>query len=97
MYDKLLIITRLVENKMLAIDHTLLSDEALENLIIDIITRQATDYSEHEIEIQVKKNQLLNKLKSGDAIIVYSSEEECCNIIRKEDFQKLSSQMTINQ
>lgn len=71
---------------MIAIDHTLLSEEALENLIIDIITRQATDYGEFEIDIQIKKNQLTNKLLSGDAVIIYSSKEDCCDIIRKEDF-----------
>ncbi len=72
---------------MIEIDHTLLSEEALENLIIDIITRQATDYGEYEMDIQIKKNQLKNKLISGDALIIYSSKEECCDIIRKEEFQ----------
>jgi uncharacterized protein YheU (UPF0270 family) len=73
--------------KMIEIDHTLLSKEALENLIIDIITRQATDYSEHEIDIQIKKKQLISKLVSGDAIIIYSSKEDFCDIIRAEDFK----------
>jgi hypothetical protein len=46
---------------MIEIDHVLLSKEALENLIIDIITRQATDYGEHELDIQIKKpNSLKN-------------------------------------
>lgn len=71
---------------MIEIDHTLLSEEALENLIIDIITRQGTDYGEYEIDIQVKKKQLLHNLLSGDAVIVYSSKEDTCDIIRQEDF-----------
>jgi len=71
---------------MLEVDHTLLSKEALENLIIDIITRQATDYEEYEMDIQIKKKQLMSKLASGDAVIIYSSKEDCCDIIRKEDF-----------
>jgi len=71
---------------MLEVDHTLLSKEALENLIIDIITRQATDYGEYEMDIQIKKKQLMSKLASGDAVIIYSSKEDCCDIIRKEDF-----------
>ena len=76
---------------MLEIDHTLLSEEALDNLIIEIITRQATDYAEYEVDIQVKKNQLRAKLFSGDAVIVYSSKEESCDIIRLEDFQKIKA------
>ena len=72
---------------MIEIDHTLLSEDALENLIIDIITRQTTDYGEYEVEIQVKKTQLKRKLLSGDAVIIYSAKEECCDIIRAEDFK----------
>lgn len=71
---------------MIEIDHTLLSEEALDNLIIDIITRQGTDYGEYEIDIQVKKRQLLHNLLSGDAVIVFSSKEDTCDIIRQEDF-----------
>ncbi len=72
---------------MIEIDHTLLSENALENLIIDIITRQTTDYGKDEIEIQVKKNQLKHKLLSGDAIIIYDAKEDSCNIVRTVDFK----------
>jgi hypothetical protein len=75
---------------MIEIDHTLLSKEALENLIIEIITRQGTDYGEYEIDIQVKKKQLMHKLQSGDAVIVYSSKEDTCDIVRLEDLRKSS-------
>jgi uncharacterized protein YheU (UPF0270 family) len=76
---------------MIEIDHELLSKEALEHLIIDIITRQATDYGEYEIDIQIKKKQLTSKLVSGDAVIVYSSKEDCCDIISAEDFKSFSN------
>lgn len=76
---------------MIEIDHRLLSEEALENLIIDIITRQGTDYGEYEIEIQTKINQLKRNLKSGDAVIVYSSKEDICEIISLKEFQAFQS------
>ncbi|CEG55985.1 YheU family protein [Legionella fallonii] len=78
---------------MIKIDHTLLSEEALENLIIDIITRQGTDYGEYEIDIQMKRKQLLNNLRSGDAVIVYCSKEDICDIIRREYFLNLSNRV----
>lgn len=78
---------------MIEINHTLLSKEALDNLIIEIITRQATDYSEHEIDIQIKKKQLTSKLVSGEAVIVYSSTEECCDIIRMDDFKAFQANL----
>lgn len=75
---------------MIEIDHKLLSDEALENIMIDKVTRQATDYGACEMDMQVKKKQLLGKLLSGDAVIVYSSKENACDIMMHEDFLKLS-------
>jgi|GEM_PF-2306946 len=85
------ILAPLSREKMIAVDHTLLSESALENLIIDIITRQSTDYGDFEVEIQSKKNQLMSKLKSGEAIIVFSPKEEACDIIKAEDFQAFST------
>ncbi|WP_133137453.1 YheU family protein [Legionella rowbothamii] len=79
---------------MIEIDHTLLSEEALDNLIIEVITRQGTDYGELEQPIQTKKKQLLLNLQSGNAVIVFSSTENVCDIISQEDFlnfMKLSS------
>ncbi len=72
---------------MIEIDHTLLSEEVLDNLIVEIITRQGTDYGDHEVAIETKKKQLTTKLRAGDAVIVYSLAEETCDIIPKEDFK----------
>lgn len=55
--------------------------------MIDIIIRQTTDYGEHEVDIQTKKKQLIQKLLSGDVVIIYNSKEESCDIVRAEDFQ----------
>ncbi len=82
---------------MIEIDHTLLSNDALENLIIDIITRQATDYGDYETDIQIKKNQLISKLISGEAVIVYSSQEDCCDIIREEEFKSFQVRLNIHE
>lgn len=70
---------------MIEINHTLLAPETLDNLIIEVITRQATDYDDDEMAIANKKNQLLRKLVRGEAIIIYSEEEGFCNIISHED------------
>ena len=66
---------------MIEIDHTLLTTVALDNLLIDIITRQATDYGEFEVNLENKKKQLLQKLETREIIIVYCSEEGFCDII----------------
>jgi hypothetical protein len=76
---------------MIEIDYTLLSEEALDNLIIEVITRQGTDYGAHEMEIQAKKKQLVHNLQSGNAVIVFSSKENSCDIITQENFLKFSN------
>lgn len=80
---------------MIKIDHTLLSEEALENLIISIITRQGTDYGEYEYDIQTKKKQLMRHLISGNAVIVYSSEENACDIIGLDDFRTINQSLEV--
>jgi len=74
---------------MIEIDHSLLSDEALDNLIIEIITRQTTDYGDYEVDIHHKKKQLRHKLQTGEVKIVYSLEEEACEIMRVEQLEAL--------
>ena len=74
---------------MIEINHVLLSDEALENLIIEVITRQGTDYGEYETGIQTKKEQLTHQLKNGISIIAYSAEENICDIIKVDDFKRM--------
>lgn len=76
---------------MIEINHTLLSDETLDNLIMEVITREGTDYGEHEVDIETKKEQLAGQLKNGIAVIAYSNEENVCDIIKVDDFKKLQS------
>ena len=76
---------------MIEINHTLLSDEALDNLIMEVITREGTDYGDHEIGIETKKEQLTHQLKNGIAVIAYSNEENVCDIIKVDDFKKIQS------
>ncbi len=76
---------------MIEIAHQLLSNEALDNIIMELITRQATDYDEREVDVSNKKRQIILKLEQGDAVIVYSSKEGCCTIISLEEKQKLFS------
>ncbi|STX41138.1 Uncharacterised protein family (UPF0270) [Legionella donaldsonii] len=77
---------------MIEIDYHLLSELAIENLIMEILTREATDYGEREIDLSHKKRQLLTRLEQGNAVIIYSAEEGYCTIIPVEEKQKWLSQ-----
>jgi uncharacterized protein len=74
---------------MIEINHALLSAEALDNLIMEVITREGTDYGDYEIDVNIKKEQLTHQLKHGIAVIAYSDEENVCDIINVDDFKKI--------
>jgi uncharacterized protein YheU (UPF0270 family) len=74
---------------MIEIDHALLAPDTLDNLIMDVITRQTTDYGEQEKAIATKKGELLRKLERGEAVIVYSYDDGFCNIISADDNQAM--------
>lgn len=77
---------------MIEIDYHLLSELAIENLIMAMLTREATDYGEIEMDLPQKKRQLLTRLEQGDAVIIYSAEQDYCTIIPVEERQKWLSQ-----
>jgi uncharacterized protein YheU (UPF0270 family) len=58
---------------MIEIDYQLLSKDAVDNLIIEYITRAATDYGEYEVDVAKKKSQILAKLEKGEAVIGQTS------------------------
>jgi uncharacterized protein YheU (UPF0270 family) len=66
---------------MIKIDYRLLSEEALDNLLIDIITREGTDYGPIEYHILEKKVQLQQKLFRQEATIVYDDNANFFDII----------------
>lgn len=74
---------------MIEIDHTLLSPTALDNLLIEFITRESTDYGEVQQDMLTKRTHLLAKLEAGEAVLVYFTNEEVCNIVSASDWIKL--------
>lgn len=64
-----------------------LEPDTLYSLAEAFVLREGTDYGEQEIELDVKVQQVLEKLKSGDAVLVYSELHESVDIKRKEDIQ----------
>lgn len=69
----------------LKIPHDQLSPEALHGLIEEFVTRDGTDYGEVEIPLETKISQVLNKLGSGNAVIVFDPKTETCTILRGDD------------
>lgn len=62
-----------------------LSDEALDGLIEEFVTRDGTDYGAVERTLDEKKSAILRQLHSGDVFIVFDPESQTANVVRKED------------
>ena len=64
-----------------------LEADTLYSLVEAFVLREGTDYGEEEISLDIKVQQVLDRLKSGDAVLVYSELHESVDIKRKEDIQ----------
>ena len=74
----------------LRVDHRALTATALKNLIEEFVTRDGTDYGEHEASLQTKLSQVQAKLKTGELFIIFNEADNSCNIISSTDFPELN-------
>jgi uncharacterized protein len=64
--------------------------ETLQNLLEEFVSRDGTDYGEHEISLDHKVDQVKQQLKRGDVVIVFDSASESISIVTKHDAQLLN-------
>jgi len=72
------------------IPHTQISNEALQGLIEDFITREGTDYGETEVPLAQKVAQVKHQLERGDVVIVFDPASESVSILTKRDAQLIA-------
>ena len=63
-----------------------LEEQTLINIIESVILREGTDYGLHEQTFERKKKALLNRIRQGSAVIVWSELHESIDIKDKTDF-----------
>ncbi|MBL4855925.1 MAG: YheU family protein, partial [Idiomarina sp.] len=56
----------------------------LNNLMESIVLREGTDYGSQELSFETKVEQLKQRLKSGEAVIVYSELHESVDVVNKD-------------
>lgn len=61
-----------------------LSSEALHGVIEEFVTRDGTDYGKTEVPVEIKIGQVLEQIKSGEAVIVFDQKFETCTILRSD-------------
>ncbi|WP_417439735.1 YheU family protein [Idiomarina abyssalis] len=57
--------------------------ETLNNLLESVVLREGTDYGSQELSFDTKVEQLKQRLKSGEAVIVFSELHESVDIVDK--------------
>lgn len=60
-----------------------LSSEALDGLIEEFVTRDGTDYGEHEQPLEQKKRAVARQLERREVVIVFDPESGTCNLVPK--------------
>ena len=70
------------------IPHAELEKETLLSLVEEFVTRDGTNYGEFELSLEEKSQQMLAKLNSGEAVILFSESTGQCNIVAKQSLEK---------
>ncbi len=58
-----------------------LSDDALRGVIEEFVTREGTEYGDHEVPLREKIAEVLKQLKCGSVVIVFDPELESVSIV----------------
>ena len=61
-----------------------LSDEALQGLLEEYVTRDGTDYGEAEVPLTTRVLQVRRLLARGEASIFYDPETRTCSIVLRQ-------------
>lgn len=62
------------------IPFTELSAETLEAVIEEFVTREGTEYGEHEVSLATKIEQVKAQLRRGEVVITFDPDSETCSL-----------------
>ena len=65
-----------------------LTMDVLHNVAESYVLREGTDYGAEEVALETKVQQVIAKLRSGEAVLVYSELYESVNIVDAQDYQE---------
>ena len=65
-----------------------LSADVLYSVAESYVLREGTDYGAEEVPLDTKVQQVIAKLRSGEAVLVYSELYESVNIVDAQEYQE---------
>ena len=66
-----------------------LSPEALTGVIDEFVTREGTEYGEHDVDLQGKRDAVLRQLQRGEVKVLFDPKTETTNIVPVDDHGRL--------
>ena len=66
---------------MIRIDHQLLNDTLLDKVLTIVVSRAGLDYGETDCPLEVKKIRLHQRLRQGQASIIYDAQQDMLDIV----------------
>ena len=67
------------------IPHEQISADALQGLIEEYITRDGTDYGEHEISLAQKVEQVKHQITKGEVVVVFDTASETVTLLTRQE------------
>lgn len=68
-----------------------LSEEALQSIIEEFVTREGTDYGQSDYSLEQKVAQVRRQLQREDAILYFDTQMQTCTIIPRHALPKDSA------
>ncbi len=65
----------------LTISWEALSDDALQGIIEEFVTREGTEYGAEQVSLERKCLQVREQLKRGEAAITWDEETQTCSVV----------------
>jgi uncharacterized protein YheU (UPF0270 family) len=69
-----------------------LETDTLTNLVQSFVLQEGTEYGEVDISLEQKVAQVIQQLKAGEAMLLYSELHETVNVISQQQFTSLSKE-----
>lgn len=74
---------------MIKIPYQRLDPDTLRALIEEFVTRDGTDYGDHECSVDTKVNQVMGQLRAGEVGIVFDAHHQSCQLVHKNHLAEI--------
>jgi hypothetical protein len=71
------------------IPHQSLEPDTLSAMLEEFVTRDGTDYGEHEAALCLRVRQVRSQLETGKAVIIFDADEETFSIVPRDALESI--------